>query len=303
MAKKTKKTASKNTNPKSKKPANMGEGESFQFIPLVNDLATWAQRSTAAAATAQKKQWFENEDFWKNYGPIMFDSARWAEAPAVAESVCTIAGLTKGARILDAGCGPGRISVELALRGLDVTGVDIIQAELDAAAETAADENVSINLVNADLRTYTVSDDQKFDAAVCLYTSFGYCDTIAEDVQILQHIKDTLKDGGYFILETTSREIAVQYFTPGEWFERAGKTVLTEFTVEGAWEGLRSRWILIDSKTGGRIEHEYVQRLYSAVELKRILLGIGFSSVEIYGDFSFSPYNETAKTMVIVARK
>ena len=302
MAKKTKKTTAKNTSPKSKKPANMSEGEAFQFIPLVSDLSAPAQGAGLSASTP-KKQWFENEDFWKNYGPIMFDSARWAEAPAVAESVCTIAGLTKGARILDAGCGPGRISVELALRGLDVTGVDIIQAELDAAAETAADENVKINLVNADLRTYTVADDQKFDAAVCLYTSFGYCDTIAEDVQILQHIKDTLKDGGYFILETTSREIAVQYFTPGEWFERAGKTVLTEFTVEGAWEGLRSRWILIDSKTGGRIEHEYVQRLYSAVELKRILLGIGFSSVEIYGDFSFSPYNETAKTMVIVARK
>ena len=95
----------------------------------------------------------------------------------------------------------------------------------------------------------------------------------------------------------------MQYFTPGEWFERAGKTVLTEFTVEGAWEGLRSRWILIDNKTGGRIEHEFVQRLYSAIELKRLLLGIGFKSAEVYGDFAFAPYNENAKTMVIVARK
>ena len=29
----------------------------------------------------------------------------------------------------------------------------------------------------------------------------------------------------------------------------------------------------------------------------------GFKSVEIYGDFDFSPYNEKARTMVIVARK
>lgn len=299
MAKKTKKSSAKSaSSTKSKKPANMADDQTFQFTPLVPNMGPIPSQTAA-----DQKQWFENEDFWKNYGPIMFDSAHWAEAPGVAESVCKIAGLSKGARILDAGCGPGRISVELALLGLDVTGVDIIQAELDAAAETAADENVDINLVKADLRTYTVSEDQKYDAAVSLYTSFGYCDTIAEDVQILQHIKDTIKDGGYFILEMTSREIAVQYFTPGEWFERAGKTVLTEFTVDGAWEGLRSRWILIDNKTGGRIEHEFVQRLYSAVELKRILLGIGFASVEVYGDFAFSPYNETAKTMVIVARK
>lgn len=42
---------------------------------------------------SEKKQWFENENFWNNYGPIMFDANRWAEAPAVAESVCKIAGL------------------------------------------------------------------------------------------------------------------------------------------------------------------------------------------------------------------
>ncbi len=295
---KTKKTAKSKakTEKITSKPANMPSDEAFTFQPLVPDTG-----SNTAGMTGQKKEWFENEDFWKNYGPIMFDSAHWAEAPGVAAAVQKIAGLKKGARILDAGCGPGRISVELALLGLDVTGVDIIQAELDAAAETATDEGVDISLVNADLRTYTT--DKKFDAAINVYTSFGYCDTMEEDVQILKHICDAIKDGGWFIMEMTSREIAVQYFTPGEWFERAGKTVLTEFTVEGAWEGLRSRWILIDNKTGGRIEHEFVQRLYSAIELKRLLLGIGFKSAEVYGDFEFAPYNESAKTMVIVARK
>lgn len=250
---------------------------------------------------AQKKEWFENEDFWNNYAPIMFDAKRWAEAPAVAESVCRIAGLSRGAKILDAGCGPGRISVELALRGLEVTGVDLIQSELDAAAESAADENVDLELVRADLRTF--KSGKKFDCAVNLYTSFGYCDTIEEDAQILKSIYEALKDGGYFILENLSRETAIMNFTEGEWFERAGKTVLTQFEVVGAWEGLRSRWILIDNETGGRIDHEFVQRLYSAVELKRILLGIGFKSVEIYGNYDFSPYNQNARTMVVVARK
>lgn len=250
---------------------------------------------------AQKKEWFENEDFWNNYAPVMFDAKRWAEAPAVAESVCRIAGLSRGAKILDAGCGPGRISVELALRGLEVTGVDLIQSELDAAAESAADENVDLELVRADLRTF--KSGKKFDCAVNLYTSFGYCDTIEEDAQILKSIYEALKDGGYFILENLSRETAIMNFTEGEWFERAGKTVLTQFEVVGAWEGLRSRWILIDNETGGRIDHEFVQRLYSAVELKRILLGIGFKSVEIYGNYDFSPYNQNARTMVVVARK
>ena len=224
----------------------------------------------------QKTEWFEKEDFWNNYGPIMFDAARWAEAPTVAESVCKIAGLGKGAKILDAGCGPGRIAVELAGRGLEVTGVDLIQSELDAAAESASAEGVDLELIKADLRTF--KSDKKFDCAINLYTSFGYCDTIEEDVQILKSIFNSVREGGFFILENISREIAI-------------------------WEGLRSKWILIDNESGERIEHEFIQRLYSAIELKRIMIGIGFKSVEIYGDFDFSPYNQNARTMVIVARK
>ena len=77
--------------------------------------------------------WFESENFWTQFAPIMFDDARWAEAPAVAQYVKELAELGAGAKVLDAGCGLGRISVELAALGLDVTGVDIIQSELDAA--------------------------------------------------------------------------------------------------------------------------------------------------------------------------
>ena len=253
-----------------------------------------------APISQEKKQWFENESFWQNFGPVMFDSQRWAEAPGIAESVIKIAGLTKGSSVLDAGCGPGRISVELAAKGLDVTGVDIIQSELDAAKDSADAEGVKLDLINCDLRSF--KSQKKFDCAINLYTSFGYCDTIEEDFQILKNIADSLRDNGFFILECTSRETAILYFTDGEWFERSGLTVLTQFSVEGAWEGLRSKWTIIN-REGQRIEHEFVQRLYSAIELKRMMMRAGFNSVEIYGNYDFSPYNEHAKTMVIVAKK
>ena len=247
-----------------------------------------------------KVEWFEKEDFWINFAPIMFDDARWAEAPDVAEYVKKIAGLQKGDSVLDAGCGPGRISVELAALGLDVTGVDIIQAELDAAKESAAAENVPLNLINADLRNF--SSDKKFDCAVNLYTSFGYCDIIEEDMKILKNIAGALRQGGTFILECTSRESAVMYFTPGENFDRAGWHVHTEFGVVGAWEGLRSKGVLADGR-GKKIEHEFVQRLYSASDLCERLLECGFSSAKAYGDFDLSQYDQNLRTMIIIARQ
>ena len=248
----------------------------------------------------QKKEWFEKDNFWITFAPIMFDDARWAEAPDVARYVQKIAGLKKGNSVLDAGCGLGRISVELALLGLDVTGVDIIQAELDAAADSAQAEGVPLNLIKADLRSFTT--EKKYDCAVSLYTSFGYCDTIEEDMLILKNIAAALKDGGTFIIECTSRESAIMYFTKGESFDRAGWHVNTEFTVEGAWEGLRSKWILTDDN-GHKIEHEFVQRLYSAQDLCDRLIDCGFSQAKVYGDFDFSPYDEKLRTMIIVAKK
>jgi len=253
----------------------------------------------------KKREWFENESFWAEYAPVLFDAQRWAEAPTVAEGVLRIIGTpdpTKpdGPAILDAGCGPGRIAVELASRGARVTGVDLIKSFLEAADESARDEGAEIELVQADLREFV--RPAAFDAAVSLYTSFGYCDSIEEDMQILKNIAVSLKPSGWFVLEMIGREIAVRDFTEGEWFERGGFTVLTEFSVVGAWEALRSRWMLIDAE-GRRLDHVFDQRLYSAIELKRLMLASGFSSVEIYGDFDFSPYNEKARTMVLVARR
>lgn len=247
----------------------------------------------------KKSDWFENESFWAQYASVLFDAQRWAEAPTVAENILKIIGSPSGVRILDAGCGPGRIAVELAVRGARVTGVDLIRPFLNAAHDSAEDEGVTLDLVQADLREF--SRPASFDAAVSLYTSFGYCETIEEDMLILKNICASLVKGGWFILEMTGREIAVRDFTEGEWFERGGFTVLTEYSVEGAWEGLRSRWMLID-ENGRKVDHVYVQRLYSAVELKRLMIACGFSSVEMYGDFDFSPYNEKARTMVLVAR-
>lgn len=280
-----------------------------------------------------EKEWFEEEDFWINYAPIMFDDARWAEAPAVAQKVMELANLKEGDTILDCGCGLGRLSVEFAALGLKTTGIDIIQSELDAAKESAEAEGVELELINQDLRYFHT--DRKFDCSVNLYTSFGYCDTIEEDMEILKNMCAPVKKGGTFILECVSRETAILYFTPGEEFERAGFNVKTEFSVVGAWEGLKSRWTLYPLKnkagtstacavlpsaklqtvaepivgqnkaeaTVAAVDHCFVQRLYPASFLRDKLLEFGFSEAFVYGDYDKSPYNEKAQTMVVVGRK
>lgn len=73
--------------------------------------------------------------------------------------------LPRHSRILDAGCGPGRVGAELAARGHDVVGVDV-DPELIEAAE--ADHPGPRWLVGdlAELNLAAVGEPEPFDAAV-----------------------------------------------------------------------------------------------------------------------------------------
>ncbi len=247
---------------------------------------------------SRKVEWFEDETFWEAYGPLLFDEKRWAEVPAVVDRIEKIACLAPGAAILDACCGVGRHSLEFASRGYKVTGVDITAAYLEAARESAEAWGVEVELVRGDIRTFV--RPEAFDLCVNLYTSFGYFSEPREDLAALVNFRRSLKPGGRLILETVGKEIAVRDYIEGEWFERLGWTVLTEFSPVGAWDGLLSRWVLI--RGNERIDRSFVQRLYSGTELRRLLGEAGFRDVEIYGSLEGTPYDYKAMNLVALAR-
>ncbi|GHV94029.1 SAM-dependent methyltransferase [Spirochaetia bacterium] len=254
----------------------------------------------------KKQEWFNDEHFWEQYAPIIFDDAHWAEVPEVADSVTALAGLNlysgalqAGPRLLDICCGFGRISAELARRGFAVTGVDITESYLHTARKDAACENLNIEYIQADAKNFVRPGF--FDAAINLYISFGYFENQDDDRAVVHNALESLKPGGAFIIETLGKEIAVRDFVEAEWFERAGYTVLTEYEPVDSWTRLKNRWILI--KDGKRIEKVFTQRLYAASELRSLLLEAGFVAVETYGDWDQSPYDQRAAKLIAVGRK
>ncbi len=245
--------------------------------------------------------WFEDEEFWIKNGPLMFHAALWDEVPEVVDGILRLAGpdLPLGARILDTCCGVGRHSIELALRGWAVTGIDITDAYLEAARDSAEAFGCRPDFLHADLRSFRQAG--AYGLALNLFRSFGYFDDPADDRAALANIAASLAPGGVFILEGLGKELAARDFIEGEWFERDGWTVMTSYAVEGAWEGLRHRWIL--EKGGERYDRSFVLRLWSAHEMRAALLEAGFESVDFHGSFAPSPYDERAETMIAVARK
>jgi SAM-dependent methyltransferase len=259
------------------------------------------------------KEWFNDENFWGPFAPVMFDDTHWAEVSQVADGLTHLARLdlyvslsqsgdlhrNSGPHILDLCCGFGRITAELARRGFAAVGVDITESYLRTAREDAAYEQLDIEYVREDARVFRRPGF--FDVAVNLYISFGYFKKREDDLKTARNVYDSLKPGGAFIIETLGKEIAVRDFVEAEWFERAGFTVLTEYAPVDSWEGLKNRWIII--KDGRRIEKTFTQRLYAATELRALLQEAGFPQVEIYGDWDESPYDHRAKKLIAVGRK
>ena len=80
---------------------------------------------------------------------------RWKQMAAAGHSVHGEADFICGldpSSVLDAGCGTGRVAIELSTRGIDVTGVDLDRPMLDQAMAKAPDLVwVEANLLSVDL--------------------------------------------------------------------------------------------------------------------------------------------------------
>jgi SAM-dependent methyltransferase len=102
-------------------------------------------------------------------------------------------------RVLDICCGPGRHAGALAAAGYQVVGIDG-NAHLIAQASAA---HPAARFIAMDMRELAQMN-QVFDAAICMWQSFGYFDATTND-RILSDIASLLSPGGRLILDIYNR--------------------------------------------------------------------------------------------------
>jgi SAM-dependent methyltransferase len=102
--------------------------------------------------------------------------------------------------VLDICCGEGRHAAEMAGRGYAVTGVDRDEAAIARARASAS----AARFVVGDMRELSTLLIGPFDAAVCLWQSFGYFDADT-NAAILRDIAALLRPGGRLVLDVYHR--------------------------------------------------------------------------------------------------
>lgn len=170
-----------------------------------------AQKRRLNMSNHRKKEWFDDDAFWRELYPYMFPEKRFAEAAAQIGKVLGLA-KPKGKAVLDLCCGPGRWAIPLAQKGFSVTGVDRTKFLLDTAKAKAKAAKVKIEWVWVDMRDFLRPDS--FDLVLSMLTSFGYFDRQDEDRLVLRNMFANLKAGGVCLIDVAGKEQVARMYQP-----------------------------------------------------------------------------------------
>jgi SAM-dependent methyltransferase len=143
----------------------------------------------------RKSEW---ADFFNGYAPVYEENEFTHNTLEEVDFLMNELGLTPGQEVLDVGCGTGRHAIELARRGMVVTGLDVSAGMLAKARAQATSAGLQINWIQADAREF--SFEQPFDNAICLCEgAFGLLgsldDAIDQPLAILRNVSAALKPG------------------------------------------------------------------------------------------------------------
>jgi SAM-dependent methyltransferase len=249
--------------------------------------------------TTRKKEWFDDDSFWRELYPFMFSEERIADAD---EQMKKALALTEpaGTSVLDLCCGPGRCSIALAKRGFSVTGVDRTKYLLDKARAHARAAHVKIEWARKDMRDFVRPG--AFGLVLSMFSSFGYFDDKREDVLVLENMIASLQPGGACLIEVLGKErLAKILLSTTSTLLPDGSMVVERHEVFDDWTRVRNEWLLI--RNGKVKSFKFHNTVYSGLELRERMEQAGFIGVKLYGNLGGDAYGPDAERLIAVGRK
>lgn len=240
-------------------------------------------------------EWYLDEDFWRVFGPLMFDGQGFSEGEREIEQLVELLGARPDA-VLDLGCGPGRHALPLARRGCAVTAVDTSPALLDDLTAEAGE--LPIEPVRADMREFV--RESAFDLVLVMWTSFGYFADEADHERVLDNIRASLRPGGRLVLDLVGLEYLCRHLQPVHLTEYDDGRLLVERPVlVDEMRRVENEWLLID---GDRVHRRHwSHRVWSAGEITRLLAERDFAIESVCGDYRGADYDLEAERLIVIA--
>ena len=238
--------------------------------------------------------WFET--FFEGLALDMWRGAMSAEQTVrEADFLIERLQLRSGMSALDVPCGNGRHAIELAKRGVRMTGVDISSGFL----EEARGRSPEVEWVQRDMRD--LPRRVRFDAAYCWGNSFAYFDH--DNCQrFLDAVATALKPGGRFILESGAVSESI---LPVLQQERKLMIGDLDYYSRNTYDAVDGRMDITYTFTRGeqREVKPIHQWVHSAAEIRRMLRRSGLELIDAFGGLDGTPYALRSPHLIALARR
>lgn len=209
-------------------------------------------------------------------------------------------------KLLDIPCGYGRHSIELARRGLRITGADINSCHLKIAEKISTGLGLRLPLAKCDMiKIGSIFQRESFDCIINVFLSFGFFATDEENMKVLKQFYQLLKPGGKFLMHT---DVNLNRLRTGEYqFNETRKLVSggclkIREQYNSTTRRLNGSWV-ITHKRGKSTIKEYSVRVYEAKEFINMCLKAGFRDCVAYGDWDGNPFKPDSEQIIFVALK
>lgn len=237
-----------------------------------------------------KEEWFESW-FDTSYYHILYRNRNTEEAAHFIDNLFEHFHPREDAKLLDIACGKGRHARYMSNKGFDTTGIDLSSASIEYAKQY---ENEKLHFVRHDMRE-TFSPNS-FDYAFNLFTSFGYFQTIDEHVNALKAINNSLKPGGFFIIDFFNSHKVIKELVDYE--EKEEKGINFIITKELKNKKIVKRIRFEDNNKN----HEYFERVYafSLNDFYEMMDVSNFKIIDKFGDYNFNTFEEEVSPRLIL---
>jgi len=211
-----------------------------------------------------------------------------------------------GAAVLDAGCGTGRYSRELARRGYMVHGMDLSPKLIEVAKGTAGDRTGGVSFAVADI---TVPPTARYDAILCRGVLNDIIDDDRRDA-VFGAFARALRPHGALILDVREWGASAERKTREPLFRKRVSTDRGELTFTSITGLDAQRRLLLISERHELVgrgdervsDYQFVMRCWERKELGLLFARHGFGNIQYFGAYDHGVELGATDRIVAVAQ-